>query len=82
MKLKGIKKAVSVLKKSSFARIYVNVSTGNVFAVQYADCNSYTQFDSQNIEHVCRFNSRIDNPTMNWVESEVNQRLYELGFEK
>lgn len=82
MKLKGIKKTVSVLKNSSFARIYVNTQTGNVFAVQYTDCNSYTQFDSPNIEHVCRFNCRFDNPTMKWVESEVSQRLYELGFEK
>ena len=82
MKTKGIKKTVSVLKNSSFARIYVNTQTGNVFAVQYADYNSYTIFASTKIEYVCRFNGRFDNPTMKWVESEVNQRLYELGFEK
>ncbi len=80
MKLTGIKAAASELKNAQYGRIYVNKATGHVFAMSYIDQNSYSNFESEDIEYVCRYNCRYDNLSMKWLKEQVEERLYELGI--
>lgn len=79
MKIKGIKSTVSVLKKSHFARIYFDIKSGQVFAVQYIDANSFSNF-GDDVKYICRYNYRFNVPSIKWVKSMVNDRLFELGY--
>lgn len=80
MKLTGIKATVSELKNKQYGRIYVNKSTGHVFAIYYSDQNSYTLFGSENIIEVCRYHYHCQCLSMKWVREQVENRLNELGI--
>lgn len=80
-KIKGFKKAVSLMKKHTFVRVYLNTHTGNLIAIEYADCNSWTEFESKNISEVYTYNAyKEEVPTMRNLEQEIKERLAELAF--
>ncbi len=81
MKLKGIKAAAGELKEAKYARIYVNIQTGEVIAMTYIDSNSFSTFKDESIYEVCRYNYRYNNPTMAWIKEQVEQKLFELGIQ-
>lgn len=78
--IKGIKSCVTDLKKESFGRIYMNVKTLNCFAIGYTDCNSYTVFESDKIIEVCKYNSRNDNLTMQYLKEKIVNSLLDSDF--
>lgn len=81
MKLKGIKAAAGELKEAKYARIYVNIQTGEVIAMTYIDSSSFSTFNDESIYEVCRYNYRYNNPTMAWIKEQVEQKLFELGIQ-
>jgi hypothetical protein len=45
----GIKKAAVIMKNAKHALAYMDTSTGEVWANEYSDYNSWTQYDDKNI---------------------------------
>lgn len=76
-KATGIRICLSYLKRYSFGRIYMNIDTFKCFAVEYTDCNSYTQFDSDKIVEVYKYNSRDATLSMQHLKEEINNRIEE-----
>lgn len=73
--IKGIKKAVSFLNKQCvFGRIYLNTKTNEVIAMQYADVNSYTQFDDSNIIYICQYNAREGKIDMKTLREKIEKK--------
>lgn len=69
------------MKKNAFVRVYINTRTGNLIAIKYANCNSWTEFESKNISEVFVYNAYKDEvPTMLNLEQEIKERLAELSF--
>lgn len=48
-KFTGIKKATGIMKNAKHALAYMDTSTGEVWANEYSDGNSWTQYDDNNI---------------------------------
>jgi hypothetical protein len=48
-KFTGIKKAAGIMKNAKYALAYMDISTGEVWANEYSDGNSWTQYDDKNI---------------------------------
>ena len=55
----------------------MNIDTFKCFPVEYADCNSYTQFDSAKIVEVYKYNSRNVKLSMEHLKEEINNRIEE-----
>jgi len=80
-KIKGLKKAVSLMKRHYFVRVYLNTVKGNLIAIEYSDCNSWTKFESGNIAEVFVYNAyKEEVPTMLNLKQEIKERLAELTF--
>ena len=80
LKLKGLKSAVSLMKKKIFVRIYINITTGNLIPIEYADCNSYTQFENEKIIEVFAYNAyKEEVPTMLNLKQEIKERIENLA---
>ena len=81
LKLKGLKSAVSLMKKHAFVRVYMNVSNGCLIPRSYSDCNSWTDFgDNRNIAEVFTYNTyNTLVPTMKELKQEIEERLAELA---
>jgi len=82
LKLKGLKSAVSLMKKHAFVRVYMNVSNGCLIPRSYSDCNSWTDFgDNRNIAEVFTYNAyKEEVPTVLNLKQEIKERLAELSF--
>lgn len=48
-KFTGIKKAAGIMKNAKHALAYMDTSTGEVWANEYSDGNSWTQYNDKNI---------------------------------
>ena len=48
-KFRGIKKAAGIMKNAKHAKVYMNITTGEVWANEYSDGNSWTQYDDKDI---------------------------------
>lgn len=48
-KFTGIKKAAGIMKNTKHAMAYMNIKTGEVWANEYSDGNSWTQYDDKDI---------------------------------
>ena len=80
-KIKGLKEAVSAMKRHCFVRVYLNTLTGNLIPIEYSNCNSWTEFESKNISEVFAYNAyKEEVPTMRNLEQEIKERLAELAF--
>ena len=81
LKLKGLKSAVSLMKKHAFVRVYMNVSNGCLIPRSYSDCNSWTDFgDNRNIAEVFTYNAyKEEVPTMKELKQEIEERIENLA---
>ena len=69
------------MKKHAFVRVYLNTVKGNLIAIEYSDCNSWTKFESDNIAEVFVYNAyKEEVPTMLNLKQEIKERLAELAF--
>lgn len=66
VKLRGLKKAVSDTKKCrNYSRVYMNVSTGEIWHNEYVSCESWTDYHDENIMQVYA--------TTTWHNAELTQ---------
>ena len=64
------------MKRHAFVRVYLNTLTGNLIPIEYASCNSWTEFENNNISEVFVYNAYKDEfPTMRNLEQEIKERL-------
>ena len=69
------------MKRHYFVRVYLNTVKGNLIAIEYSDCNSWTKFESGNIAEVFVYNAyKEEVPTMLNLKQEIKERLAELTF--
>ena len=69
------------MKRHYFVRVYLNTLTGNLIPIEYASCNSWTEFENKNISEVFAYNAyKEEVPTMRNLEQEIKERLAELSF--
>ena len=80
-KIKGVKSAVSLMKRHAFVRVYLNTLTGNLIPIEYSNCNSWKEFESKNISEVYTYNAyKEEVPTMLNLKQEIIEKLAELNF--
>ena len=69
------------MKRHAFVRVYLNTLTGNLIPIEYADCNSWTEFENKNISEVFAYNTyKEEVPTVLNLKQEIKERLAELSF--
>ena len=69
------------MKRHAFVRVYLNTLTGNLIPIEYASCNSWTEFENKNIAEVYTYNAyKEEVPTMKNLKEEIEEKLAELSF--
>lgn len=76
---KNLKKCVSLMKRHNYVRVYINLTTGICFPVEYADSNSYTVFEDKNVFEVFTFNRTQQHvPTMSELKESIEEKLVDI----
>ena len=67
------------MKVRPYVRVYLNISTGRLSAIEYADSNAYTVFEDKNIYEVFEYNYiKKHVPTMSELKEEIMEKLVNI----